>query len=120
MLADAGWGIALWAFGYLLGMLFFSFVPIAYIGLAITPFGLAAAIWVCVRQFKGKGDSIFYLLGIGTVWFLIAFVFDYLFLVRAFNVQNYYDYDVLFYYLATLAMPLIVGRWGARSQLKLF
>ena len=120
MLGDAAWGFGLWLLGYALGMLFFPFVPVQYIGLAVTPLALAAAIWVCVRQFKGKGDSVLYLLGIGFVWLLTAFLFDYLFLVQAFSVQNYYDYDVLFYYLATLALPLFVGRWGVRSQMSLF
>lgn len=115
-----GWGFGLWLFGFALGMLFFAFVPVQYIGLAVTPFALVATIWVCVRRFRGKGDSILYLLAVGAVWFLIAFTFDYVFLVRAFNVQNYYDYDVLFYYLSALLLPLIVGRWKTREQLSLF
>ncbi len=113
---DVAWGVGLWAFGYVLGMMLFSFVPLEYLGLVITPFALLFAIWVCVRRFRGKGDSVLYLLAIGATWFLIAFAFDYLFLVYAFNVQNYYDYDVLFYYLFTLLLPVIVGRWRLSVQ----
>lgn len=108
---DIAWGVGLWALGYVLGMMLFAFVPIAYLGLVITPFALAAAVWVCVKRFRGEGDSVLYLLAIGAAWLLIAYSFDYIFLVQAFNVQNYYDYDLLFYYLSTLLLPLIVGRW---------
>ncbi len=72
MLEDAAWGFWLWLLGYVLGILFFAFVPVAYIGLAVTPFLLAAAIWACIRQFKGKGDNVLYLLAIGIAWLLIA------------------------------------------------
>ncbi|MBI2612895.1 hypothetical protein HYW59_03765 [Candidatus Kaiserbacteria bacterium] len=109
---DLVWGFGLWVFGYVLGMMLFTFVPLEYLGLVITPFALALAIWVCIRRFFKKNDSVLYLLAIGAAWFLIAFAFDYIFLVQAYNVKDYYDYDVLFYYLATLLMPLIAGRWN--------
>ncbi len=112
---DIAWGVGLWLLGFALGMLFFPFIPVQYLGLAIAPIALAATIWVCTRQFRGKGDSVLYLLAVGAAWLLIAFAFDYIFLVQAFNIQGYYDYDVLFYYLATLFMPIIVGQWNTQA-----
>ena len=109
---DIMWGFGLWVFGYVLGMMLFPFMPIEYLGYVITPLYFLAILWVCWRRFRGKGESVLYLLGIGAVWLLIAFAFDYIFLVQAFFVENYYDYDVLFYYLVTLLMPLIAGRWN--------
>ncbi|OGG79337.1 hypothetical protein A3A39_00030 [Candidatus Kaiserbacteria bacterium RIFCSPLOWO2_01_FULL_54_13] len=116
LIDTVAWGFALWVLGFALGMMLFPFVPVVYLGLLITPIYLAAAIWVCIQKFKGRGNSIAYLLGVGFAWFLVAFVFDYIFLVQAFAVENYYDYDVLFYYLITLALPLIVGRWHERRD----
>lgn len=117
---DIAWGFGLWVFGFALGMLFFSFIPTQYLGLAIMPIYLAAAVWVCVRQFRGKNDSVLYLLAVGATWLLIAFTLDYIFIVQAFFVENYYDYDVLFYYLITLLLPLIVGRWNAKATRQVF
>lgn len=114
---DLVWGFGLWAFGYILGMMLFTLVPVEYIGLIISPIALVLALWVCWRRFSRKGDNTLYLLAIGAAWLLMAFSLDYIFLVQAFNVQNYYDYDILFYYLATLLLPFIIGRWGARYKI---
>ena len=40
---------------------------------------------------------------------LIAVVFDYLLIVRAFNVQNYYGLDVFIYYGLTFLIPVAMG-----------
>lgn len=46
----------------------------------------------------------------------IAVIPDYVLLVRAFNVQNYYDADVLLYYILTFAVIVFVGyRFGSIS-----
>lgn len=108
-----GFGFLLWLIGFALGMMFFTIVPVQYLGLVISPFCLAATIWVCMRRFRGKGDSNAYLLAVGAVWLLIAVSFDYVFLVKAFAVQNYYDLDVLLYYTLTLLLPFVIGRKGA-------
>ncbi len=115
-LADLfGFGFALWLFGFVLGMMLFSIVPTAYLGLVITPFAFAAALWVCLRRFRGRGDSGLYLLSVGAVWLFIAVSFDYIFLVRAFSVANYYDFDVFLYYFITFFLPIAVGRRNTQS-----
>lgn len=113
LIDTVGFGFGLWLVGFALGMMFFTIVPVKYMGLVITPLALAAAIWVCVRRFRGKGDSGAYLLSVGAVWLLIAVLFDYLFLAKAFAVENYYDFDVLLYYLITFLLPFAIGRRNA-------
>lgn len=109
LLKDAlGWGIGLWLFGYILGIIFFPFLPNAILGWAIMPLGTAAALWILFK--KIKGDSIKYYLLLGIAWTLIAIVFDYLFLVKLLNpADGYYKLDVYLYYLLTFLLPLLVG-----------
>jgi len=59
-----------------------------------------------------KVVSFSYYVMIAIVWALIATVFDYFFIVKAFNPEDgYYKPDVYLYYLLTFMMPLIVGLW---------
>jgi len=53
------------------------------------------------------------------VWTLIAIVFDYFFIVKAFKpADGYYKLDVYFYYIFTFLMPLIFGWWKTRLAKK--
>lgn len=50
------------------------------------------------------------------VWTVMAVVFDYVFIVRAFNPSDrYYKLDVYVYYVLTFTIPLAVGWWKARG-----
>lgn len=102
-----GWGFLLWLIGYLLGFVFFAFVPAALIGWYVMPFGIVitcVVLWKWIRL-DSMRDTI--LLGIG--WSGIAAVCDYLFLVTLLNPPDgYYKLDVYLYYLLTLLLPLIV------------
>lgn len=108
-LKDAlGWGFVLWLFGYVLGIALFPVVPAAYLGWVITPFGVALTLWVLFK--KVGGTTLGYYAGVALVWTLLAVVFDYLFIVKAFKpADGYYKLDVYLYYVLTLALPLIVG-----------
>lgn len=104
-----GWGIVLWLIGYVLGFLFFAFVPAAVIGWYIMPFGIVITCFVLWRwvRMDSLQDAIF--LGIG--WSAIAIVCDYLFLVKLLNpADGYYKLDVYVYYALTLVLPFIVYR----------
>jgi hypothetical protein len=108
-LIDAlAWGSALWAFGYIVGFILFAFVPPEHLGWYITPFGVAATIWVLWTRVRAHGLGQFAVLS--GVWTLIALLFDYLFIVLLLKPEDgYYKLDVYLYYGLTLALPLIVG-----------
>ena len=102
------WGIGLWLFGYILGFVFFIFVPRDLIGWVIMPFGIAATLWVLFKRVKG--DSIKYYFILAVAWTLIAIVFDYLFLVKLLKpADGYYKLDVYLYYTLTFLLPFLVG-----------
>lgn len=101
------WGIALWFIGYVLGFVFFAFVPAAYIGWVIMPIGIAITVWVLVRYIHSNSRAYYLLLG--AMWALIAALLDYLLLVQLLKpADGYYKLDVYLYYLLTLALPLVV------------
>jgi len=114
-LKDAfGWGFILWLIGFALGMIFFSIMPAGMIGWFIMPIGTAITLWVLLKKVKGASFQYFVLLAV--VWTLIAVVFDYFFLVKAFKpADGYYKFDVYLYYALTFILPLIVG-WYKKSQ----
>lgn len=104
----AFWGAGLWLFGYILGILFFAFVPNQFLGWAIMPFGVAVTLWVLARKIKVAKLGEYAWAGI--IWALTAVILDYFFLVRVFKpVDGYYKFDVYFYYFVTLALPIVFG-----------
>jgi hypothetical protein len=104
-----GWGVLLWLAGYLLGFVFYAFVPPAFIGWFVMPLGIGLTclvLWKWVRVDTIR-DSL--LLGIG--WSAIAIVCDYFFLVKLLNPPDgYYKLDVYLYYLITCALPVAFAR----------
>lgn len=103
-----GWGFLLWLIGYILGIILFMIVPQSMIGWIITPIGITLTLWVLFK--KVKGDNFRYYLFLAISWVLIAIVFDYFFLVKAFNpADGYYKLDVYIYYAVTFTLPLLVG-----------
>jgi hypothetical protein len=103
-----GWGFLLWFIGYLLGIVFFMFVPVEAIGWFVTPIGVAVTLWVLFK--KIHLEKLIYFLKLGIVWAVLAIILDYVFLVKMFKPEDgYYKLDVYFYYVFTLALPLVVG-----------
>ncbi|MFA5085989.1 MAG: hypothetical protein WC468_00100 [Candidatus Paceibacterota bacterium] len=102
-----GWGFILWLVGYVLGFVFFTFVPQNQIGWFIMPIGTIIALWVLFK--KVKGDSFGYYFKLAFAWALIAIVFDYFFIIKLLNSVSYYKPDVYAYYAITFALPLIAG-----------
>ena len=108
-----GWGFLLWLIGFGLGMALFSFVPVSLIGWIITPIATIITIWVLLK--KVKGESLKHYLVLSVFWTLIAVVFDYVFLVKAFKpADGYYKFDVYLYYTLTFVLPLGVGWYKKR------
>lgn len=103
-----GWGVLLWLFGYVLGIVLFMMVPLWMVGWVIMPIGALFTIWVLSKKIK-EPELKYYLL-LSVAWTLIAIVFDYLFLVKVFKpADGYYKLDVYLYYTLTFVLPLIVG-----------
>ena len=61
---------------------------------------------------KSNWEAIGYYLVLAIIRTAIATVFDYFFIVKAFNPPDgYYKPDVYLYYAFTFALPLIIGWW---------
>lgn len=106
-LNTVSWGFVLWLFGYVLGIIFFTFIPKNTIGWAILPFGIIVTLFVLLK--KIKRDSFVCYFGLSVIWTLMAVILDFLFLVLLFNSTDYYKVDVYVYYALTFIMPLAVG-----------
>lgn len=103
-----GWGFILWIIGYILGIVFFAFVPPTLIGWVLMPIGVIITLWVLFNKIKNESFQHYILLAIS--WVLIAIIFDYFFLVKLFKpADGYYKLDVYIYYTLTFLLPLIVG-----------
>lgn len=109
LLKDAlGWGFLLWLIGYALGIMLFSIIPVSLIGWIISPIGTVILLWVLLKKINSR--SLSYYLILAAFWTLIAIIFDYYFLVKAFKPANgYYKLDVYIYYALTFILPLVVG-----------
>lgn len=104
-----GWGCVLWVVGFALGMMAFPFLEPERIGLVVVPILSLITITVAYQRFNKSGQPRAYYYIVGLIWALYPVVLDYLFIVRAFAVGNYYDADVFAYYLITFAVPIIIG-----------
>ena len=110
-----GWGLALWLIGYVLGIILISLVPSSLIGWIIMPIGIAITFWVLLKIVKS--DSFHHYLILSIVWTAIAVVFDYLFIVKAFDpADGYYKLDVYLYYAITFISPLVVAGWKKQKS----
>jgi hypothetical protein len=101
------WGFILWLFGYILGIVFFAFVPAGQIGWYILPFGVAFMLWVLVRKIKREELMCYF--GLGLIWTLMAVALDYIFIVKLLKSAGYYKPDVYVYYALTFVLPITVG-----------
>ena len=73
------WGFVLWLFGYVLGFVFFAFVPKEFLGWYIMPFGVAFTLWILFKKIKREKFMCY--IGLGLIWTIMAIVLDYIFLV---------------------------------------
>ena len=103
------WGLILWLFGYILGIVFFAFVPKELIGWYIMPIATIFTLWVLFK--KIKRESFICYIGLGVIWTIMAIILDYFFLVKLFKSVGYYKIDVYIYYFLTLALPIAIGAY---------
>lgn len=110
-----GYGIILWLIGYILGFIFYAFVPADAIGWYIMPIGIVITLLVAFKFIKAMSWQ--YYLKIAVIWTLTAIVFDYIFLVQLLKpADGYYKLDVYLYYGLTLLLPLIVGWYKQKGN----
>lgn len=104
------WGLILWLFGYVLGIILFKLVPPAKLGWVIMPFGIMFTLWVLAKKIKLARFKEYVIFGI--IWAILAVVLDYFLLVRLFKpADGYYKLDVYLYYLLTLTLPILFAKW---------
>ena len=116
--AALGWGFILWLIGYVLGIIFFAFLPPSILGWVIMPIGALITVWVLLNKIPNAALGDYIVLGI--IWTLIAIAFDYLFLVMVFKpADGYYKADVYVYYALTMILLPIVGWYKARRRMPL-
>lgn len=102
------WGFILWLIGYILGFIFFAFVPNNLLGWSIMPIGIIITLWVLIKKIKREQLKCYF--GLGIIWTVMAIILDYIFLVKLLKpVDGYYKLDVYLYYLITLILPIIFG-----------
>lgn len=105
--AVLGWGIGLWLIGYVLGFVFYAFVPPALIGWYVMPLGIL--ITVAVLWKRVSLSSAHEALVVGIWWSIIAIVADYIGIVQLLHpADGYYKLDVYLYYAFTFLLPLCV------------
>lgn len=104
-----GWGFILWLIGYGLGIMFFAIVPPYMIGWFVLPILFPITVYVVLKRFKNSSEPVLYYLTVAITWVLIAIVFDYLFIVKAFKAQDYYRFTVFIYYILAFLIPLFIG-----------
>ena len=111
-----GLGFILWLAGYLTSFLLYFYVPHGILGwilfVVFTPITIYIAYW----RFHRRSLSMEYFFKVAAVWTLLAIAFDYLFIVMLFNSQNYYQADVLLYYLTIFLIPLGTGLKYAKKE----
>lgn len=111
------WGFILWLFGYVLGIVFFGFMPKNLLGWAIMPFGIIFTLWVLFKKIERKEFMCY--LGLGIIWTIMAILLDYVFLVKLFKATDYYKLDVYLYYILTFVLPVAVGLYRkSKNQIK--
>jgi hypothetical protein len=109
-LNTVSWGFALWLFGYVLGFIFFAFVPANLIGWAIMSFGVLITLWVLFKKIVREEFGCYF--GLAIIWTLMAVILDYLFIVKLLKpADGYYKADVYLYYVLTFILPIAVGWW---------
>jgi hypothetical protein len=110
------WGFVLWLIGYILGFIFFAFVSKDIIGWYILPIGVVITFWVLFKKIARKEFKCYF--GIAIFWTLIAIIFDYLFIVKLLNSQDYYKFDVYLYYCVTFILPILAGLYKIRYKIR--
>ena len=116
LLFDIAAGFLLWVVGFALGMLLFTLIPASILGWYLLVIIVPLTIIISLYRFKERNESIKYFLFVASVWLLIPIILDFIIIVLTFNVQNFYDIDLLIYYALTFIIPLSLGLEFGRGK----
>ncbi len=106
-------GSALWLIGYVASLILYGFVPKALLGWILFVIFTPVTAYISFLRFRHRKESVRYYLAVAISWAAVAMLFDYLFIVTAFGVPDYYAADVFAYYITAFAVPLLIGyRYG--------
>lgn len=104
-----GIGCLLWLMGFALSLALFALLPERLMGQVILTIMAPVSFVIAFYRLRFKSEHILYFVLVGIIWLFIAIVLDYIFIVTLFSIKNYYDAEVVFYYLITLIIPILIG-----------
>jgi|SRR3972149_452403 len=109
MIDTFGCGFLLWLVGFGISMMLFLAIPITLLGWIVLVVMVPATAFLAVKRLWNSKEKKSYYYNVGIVWALIAILMDYIFLVKGFNVQDYYKLDVYIYYFLNFLIPVAMG-----------
>ena len=108
-------GAGVWLLGYLAGIALYFFVPQEMLGWILFAIFTPVVSYICYRRFNKHDEGVSYYAFVASVWFVLAIVLDYVFLVMLLGAPDYYKLDVYVYYASAFLIPFIVGtKFGSR------
>jgi len=110
-------GSFVWLIGYLAGIGLYFLLSPDILGWALFAILTPIVIILCYKRFRKREESVSYYVFVGAVWFTVAVLFDYLFLVKLLNPPIYYKLDVYIYYASTFLIPFLVGTKFGRKPM---
>ncbi len=103
-------GALVWAAGFVVTMALWSMVSKEVLGWIALPFVLGAAVWASYVRLRKPGESLLHCAGVALIWVALAYVLDYLLIVRGFKAQGFYDLDAVLSYAGLLLIPIALAR----------
>lgn len=104
-----GLGFFLWFLGYIASIILYFLVLSEIIGWILFVLFTPIFIVITFARFRKRLLPFRYYVVVSVTWTGIAILFDFLFIVKLFNPDNYYHLSVLVYYLETFLGPLVMG-----------
>lgn len=104
------YGLVIWLVGFVLGMVLFPFVEISVMGWILMPVTLIVALFLSMRiRRKRSAAAVSTFIGVGLSWVALSLILDYAILVKGYSAENFYDVDIIIYYIGVLLIPIIVS-----------
>jgi hypothetical protein len=108
-------GSAIWLIGYIVSIILYGLVPSSLLGWVLFVLLAPLTVYITYLRFRKRKETAAYYFAVALVWVMLAVVFDYLLIVKAFGAQGYYKADVFVYYLTTFIITIAVGlKYGQR------
>lgn len=104
------YGLVIWLVGFVLGMVLFPFVEISVMGWILMPVTLIVALLLSLRiRRKRSAGAVSYFIGVGLSWVALSLILDYAILVKGYDAENFYDVDIIIYYVGVLLIPILAS-----------